>query len=225
MQLGAGATVHLEVAEDDSDRLDERLLADLFAVGLNVPEPIDPPQGPTFPRLTLDGNAQFLIGAYDVGTERGLEVVARGAHHVIEIGLRAWREPDPQPGDPEPTGPSRSGLSREESGILADNAEIVLDVEKADTSSPDMLEHVTLGGRVVLTEGGKRTAVLVSWRWYALQRERLARSAAAYWKASREGRLNDREYATEMLDVFAPNEGPPPAEGPTDGEEHSGKLC
>ncbi|MGW6128994.1 hypothetical protein ACWFNE_03090 [Cellulomonas sp. NPDC055163] len=221
MELDAGATVHLEVAEDVADRLGQRLLADLFAVGLHVPEPAGPPDGHAFPRLTLEGDARFLVGAYDLGPERGLEVVARGAHHVIDVGLREYRDRGPEPKDAAPTKRRPTGLSGEESGMPVDDAEIVVDVNDAASSLPELLGYVTRGSRVVLTESGDRVAALVSWHWYALQRERLARSAAAYWTAWRGGDFDNLSYAVEVMGVLAPTDGPTPM--PANGADSEGR--
>lgn len=161
------------------------------------------------------------MGAYDLGPERGLEVVARGAHHVIDVGLRDHYDRGTEPEDAAPSEMRTTGLTREESGMPADVTEIVIDAGEAAASLSELLEHVTRGGRVVLTEGSDRVAALVSWRWYALQHERLARSAAAYWKAWRDGDFDDVGYAVEVMGVLAPTDGPTPMPaGGADSEGH-----
>lgn len=98
VELDAGATVHLEVAEDVADRLSHRLLADLFAVGLHVPEPAGPPDGHAFPRLTLEGDARFLVGAYgyvSVSEHRmsmGSDVAGSGSSVAMSMRADTGRE-------------------------------------------------------------------------------------------------------------------------------------
>lgn len=162
-----------------------------------------------------------IASAYDLRPARGLEVVARGAHHAINVGLREYRDRGPEPKDAAPTKRRPTGLSGEESGMPVDDAEIVVDVNNAESSLPELLGHVTRGSRVVLTESGDRVAALVSWHWYALQRERLARSAAAYWKAWRGGDFDNLSYAVDVMSVLTPTDGPTPMPaGGADSEGH-----
>ncbi|MBB2924096.1 type II toxin-antitoxin system prevent-host-death family antitoxin [Cellulomonas cellasea] len=206
VHLAQGATVRLQTAEEQDDLFDEALVQALFRVGLAVPAAVDARPGSPMPRLVLDGDARFLVGAYDLGPERGLEVVARGVHRAIDAALRDHRQRAAEEVEADPT-PSPLIEYDPPDG----EAEVAIEMEDVPASLTDLLDRVDEGRHVVLTERGKRVAVVVSWRWYSLQRERLACASAAYWKAWRTGTFDATGYALEVLAARAPSDGPDPS--------------
>ncbi|NTW38529.1 MAG: type II toxin-antitoxin system prevent-host-death family antitoxin [Cellulomonadaceae bacterium] len=194
MELGKHATIEISNLGRFRDVVDRDLVDELFALGLLIAMTEGPPvakgKAATL-TIALRGRGRFMVGQEDLGTKRGLKILARG----VMFALRAASE-GVQPagrGDPPATAdtmPARPERDRPHT--------VEMPVEQALAQLNELVARVRHGTRVVLTDGGDRLAVLVGWSWYAQQEERLAAAAAAYWKAWRKGQFDTAVYAKAM---------------------------
>lgn len=209
VELATEAMVALEPEGHEGESLARDLLSDLFSIGLSRPPRDEPRDSGSSLRVNLYGTAKFLVGELDLGQDLGLEVVVRGLEHAIDTALRDSRAHH----DPIDAARAATMPLVEAGGDEAAN-EVVMSLDDVADALPSLLNELSQGLRVVLTDGDERVAVLVSWRWYALQRERLARAAAAYWRGWSSGRFNADTWVEEMASSLAPANTPPAQAGP-----------
>ena len=220
----------VELADDASIRLvevDHRpgpfsigVVDEMFALGLQVPAEATPPSraaGPV-PQIVLAGEARFLIGRVDVGRDLGLAAVNRGltyalaaararlierqlnAQHARATTQRGARAVDPSD-DPDEPGTDASNAFREEDARLR-----VMTIDQAADRWDELLPRVQLWDRVVLTQDGRRVALIVAWDWWALHQHRQTSLEAVYWAHWYTGEFNVGGYAWDLMRLLEPRD-------------------
>lgn len=198
VDLAEGAGVTLTEPGLEEFRLSRSAIDRSFQLGLRQPPPpttIHPHPGDAT-RLTLTGEARFLVGEVDLGVELGLKVVRRGLDAAADELSR---------GD----GPSLEGDMAEDEPrvVLGDEARLfVMSIGEAAERWHELRPRVELWDRVVLTEDGRRVALIVAWDWWTLQRHRQASLHGAYWTHWHTGEFNIGGYAWDVMRLFEPRD-------------------
>lgn len=203
VELAEGAVIEFKEHGQPGIGFSQSQIDKMFEVGLMQPprEAGRAPEGAA--GVTLDGDARFLVGEVDLGSEVGLEVLVRGLEVAIDASYREYRERHPRP-EPEERGedstPGQGAF--DEPDPLSLSREVVVPVEQIGARLDDLLDEVDRGAQAMLVKDGKRVAAMMSWSSFVDVREKFAAMTAAFWSASRSGVFDVAGYATDVTRIL-----------------------
>ncbi|WP_161604965.1 hypothetical protein [Cellulomonas massiliensis] len=167
--LPDGEHVVIKDLDEEPIVLPDRAVQDLFAVGLAL--------GPTprvrkrdRPRLVVDDRAEFRAGGVDLSVKEGLRAVRDGLAYAVRRGLEDARADVDQVLEPEPA--ADLPATAHDPPVPGEAGELTVDLTELGAPTDDLLDQVTEHGRrIVLTNEGHRSAVLLPWpQWRDLNR-------------------------------------------------------
>ncbi|WP_432457966.1 hypothetical protein [Cellulomonas iranensis] len=126
--------------------------------------------------VTLTGDARVLVGEPDLGPDVGMDVLVRGLEAADNATLRGNIDQDPQVQPEVHQGTSKRSVLRDDEA-----RQCVMTIDEAAARWDELRPRVELWERVVLTQDGRRAAVIVAWDWWPLHRQRMASLESAYW--------------------------------------------
>lgn len=202
VELAADTTVQFVKAGTAELRLSQSQLDRLFELGLVQP-PRTPGAAPNVPaHVSLTGDARFLVGEVDLGREVGMDVLVRGIEFAVHESLRELRGPHPEvEGGDDAQAKGAAARIREGDARLR-----VMTIQEAAARWEDLLPGIELWDRVVLTEEGRRVALIVAWDWWSLRQHRMCWLEGAYWGHWNTGRFDAAGYAWDVLRVLEPRD-------------------
>lgn len=201
VELAEGAVIRLEEHGQAGLAFEQSQIDKMFEVGLMQP-PRTTERDPNVPTgVTLDGDARFLVGQVDLGRDVGLEVLVRGLEAAVHASAQELRDRHPR----APTDPSKS--EREAHGFREEDARLrVMTIDEAADQWHELLPGIERWERVVLTEDGRRVALIVAWDWWALHRHRTSSIEAVYWSSWFTGEFNVGAYAWDLMRLLEPRD-------------------
>jgi hypothetical protein len=201
VELAEGAVIRFEEHGQTGLTFGQNQIDRMFEAGLMQP-PRRTDQDPDVAAgVALDGDAKFLVGQVDLGREVGVEVLTRGLEAAVHAVAREYRDRSPKT---QPGGEEHQDKPR---GIQGQDArQWVMTVGGAADRWDELLPRVELWDRVVLTEDGRRVAVIVAWDWWTLHRHRQASLEGAYWGHWHTGEFNIGGYAWDILHLLEPRD-------------------
>jgi len=200
-----GAEFRLHAGGEAGEVLDRDLVEELLAVGLELPA--RPGSGEEcreeVAALSLNGDAAFFVGAYELDVRDALEMIARGLGEALRVYIARINESPPS------AEPSTAHAEATEGERVQGRVRAPIKVSLADAQRDLelLVAQVQDGARVqITTERG--AVVLMAWgEWAALQEKR-AQLEVAWWSAMRTGELEARQYAADVSRVVGDAEAP-----------------
>ncbi|TKR27324.1 hypothetical protein FA014_01090 [Cellulomonas hominis] len=216
VELATDATVHFVEAGQVELRFSQNQLDRLFEIGLMQP-PRTPQTDLNVPtHVSLTGDARFLVGEVDLGREVGMDVLVRGIEFVVHASLHEHRDHHVEAEAEGDQVRDSAESFREEGGRLS-----VMTIQEAAAQWDDLRSRVKLWDRIVLTEDGRRVALIVAWDWWSLHQHRMASLEGAYWGHWHTGEFNASGYAWDILRLLEPRDAriSHEADEPGDGDD------
>lgn len=199
VELAEGAAIQLQQQGHTGLAFEQSQIATLFEVG-----PMQPPR--TAGRdsdvalgVTLDRDAQCLVGQVDLEREVGMHELMSVFEAAFDASVRENRDLRPRaPTDPSKGEHEQHG-SREEGARL-----VVVTIGEAADRWAELLCEIERWQRVVRTESGRRVTLLAAWDWWSLHEHRRASLDGAYGAYRHAGKLNIVGYACATLRPLEP---------------------
>ena len=209
----------------DPTELGRDTVAELFALGLETPEP-DRSGWVTLGVLNIGDGITFAVGSTYLDREVALQAVGRGLERALQAGLA---RPHPLPPDEAPENP---GTTMSEAPNQRPPT-VPVRVETVTRDFDTLLDTVTVhGAHVSITRDQRPVAAILAWAPYRQAQEYLARLQVARWAAwSDAGDFDDAAYARMLTEAQFPDGfaqpsptnpgpvGPRPARPNSEGDE------